>query len=135
MYTCQELVLLEPGETTDWRKSSSCAQMPVGKGKMETIEEHRAHHGSINLVILKTEIVSALSAVGSATSIEELRQADAAYKKALCTARGMGYRPHIRAGDGQQIQVEWVALGKATFCEGHANIARQVPTTSKRERR
>jgi hypothetical protein len=44
---------------------------------METIEEHSALHGSINLVILKTEIVSALSAVGSATSIEELRQADA----------------------------------------------------------
>ena len=102
---------------------------------MQTIEEHRAHHGSIKLVGLKTEILSALSAVGSATSIEELRQADAAYKKALCTARGMGYRPHIRAGDGQQIQVEWVALGKATFCEGHANIARQAPTTSKRERR
>jgi hypothetical protein len=102
---------------------------------MQTIEEHRAHHGSIKLVGLKTEILSALSAVGSATSIEERRQADAAYQKALCTARGMGYRPHIRAGDGQQIQVEWVALGGATFCEGHANIARQVPTTSKRERR
>jgi hypothetical protein len=85
------------------------------EGKMETIEEHRAHDGSINLVSLKTEILSALSAVGSATSIEERRQADAAYTKALCTARGMGYRPHIRAGDGQQIQVEWVALGKATF--------------------
>jgi hypothetical protein len=105
------------------------------EGKMQTIEEHRSHHGIINLVSLKTEILSALSAVGSATSIEERRQADAAYKKALCTARGMGYRPHIRAGDGQQIQVEWVALGEATFCEGHANIAGQVPTTSKRERR
>jgi len=102
---------------------------------METIEEQRTHHGSINLVGLKTEILSALSTVGSATSIEELRQADAAYKKALCTARSMGYRPHIRAGDSQQIKVEWVALGEATFCEGHANIARQVPTTSKRERR
>jgi len=101
---------------------------------MQTIEEHRAQHGSIKLVGLKTEILSALSAVGSATSIEERRQADAAYQKALCTARGMGYRPHIRAGDGQQIQVEWVALGGA-FCEGHANIARQVPATSKRERR
>ena len=101
---------------------------------METIEENRAHYGSINLVSLKTEILSALSVVGSATSMEELRQADSAYKKALCTARGMGYRPHIRAGDGQQIQVEWVAVGKATFCEGHANIARQVPTTSRRER-
>ena len=104
------------------------------EGKMETIEEHRAHSGCINLVILKTEIVCALSAVGSAASIEERRQADAAYKKALCTARGMGYRPHIRAADGQQIKVEWVALGEATFCEGHANIARQAPTTSKRER-
>ncbi len=54
---------------------------------MQTIQEHRAHHGSINLVSLKTEILSALSAVGGATSIEELRQADAAYKKALCTAQ------------------------------------------------
>ena len=105
------------------------------EGKMQTIEEHRSHHGSSNLVSLKTEILSALSAVASARSMEELRQADSAYKKALNAARGMGYRPHIRAGDGQQIQVEWVALGEATFCEGHANIARQVPTTSKRERR
>ena len=102
---------------------------------MQTIEEHRAHHGSINLVSLKTEILSALSVVGSATSMEELRQADSAYKKALNAARGMGYRPHIRAGDGQQIQVEWVALGEATFCEGHANMARQAPATSKTERR
>ena len=76
---------------------------------MQTIEEHRARNGSINLVILKAEILSALSGVGSATTTEELRQADAAYTKALCAARGMGYRPHIRAGDGQQIQVEWVA--------------------------
>jgi hypothetical protein len=85
------------------------------EGKMQTIEEHRSRHGSINLVSLKTEILSALSAVGSVTSIEERRQADAAYKKDLCTARGVGYRPHIRAGDGQQIQVGWVALGKATL--------------------
>jgi hypothetical protein len=85
------------------------------EGKMQTIEEHRSHHGIINLVSLKTEILSALSAVASARSMEELRQADSAYKKALNAARGMGYRPHIRAGDGQQIQVEWVALGKATF--------------------
>jgi hypothetical protein len=100
---------------------------------MQTID--RAHHGSSNLVGLKREILPALSAVGSATSMEELRQADAAYKKALCTARSMGYRPHIRAGDGHQIQVEWVALGEATFCERHANMARQAPMTSKRERR
>ena len=99
---------------------------------MESIEEHRAHHGSINLVILKTEILSALSGVGSATSMEELQQAEAAYRKALCTARSMGYRPHIRATDGQQIQVDWVALGKVTFCEGRANIAHQAPMTSKR---
>jgi hypothetical protein len=105
------------------------------EGKMQTIEEHRSHHGIINLVSLKTEILSALSAVASARSMEELRQADSAYKKALNAARGMGYRPHIRAGDGQQIQVEWVALGEATFCEGHANMARQAPMTSKRERR
>jgi hypothetical protein len=84
---------------------------------------------------LKIEILSALSAVGSATTGEELEQADTAYKKALCTARSMGYRAHIRAMDGQQIQVEWAALGKATFCEGHANIVRQAPTTSKREKR
>jgi hypothetical protein len=105
------------------------------EGNMETIGEHRARPGSINLVILKIEILSALSAVGRATTVEELEQADAAYKKALCIARSMGYRPHIRATDGQQIQVEWVALGNATFCEGHANIERQAPTTSKRERR
>jgi hypothetical protein len=102
---------------------------------METIGKHREHAGSINLIVLKTEILSALSAVGSATSIEEFRQADAAYKKALYTARSIGYRPRIRAADGQQIKVEWVALGEATSCEGHANIARQVPRTSKRERR
>ncbi len=78
---------------------------------MEAIGERRGHSGSINLVILKAEILSALSSVGSATTTEELQQADAAYKKALCTARSMGYRPHIRAADGQQIQVEWVALG------------------------
>jgi hypothetical protein len=84
--------------------------MPVWKGNMETIGEHRTHPGSLNLIILKTEILSALSAVGSATTVGELQQADAAYKKALRTARSMGYRPHIRAIDGQQIQVEWVAL-------------------------
>jgi hypothetical protein len=105
------------------------------EGNMETIGEHRAHPGSMNLVILKIEILSALSAVGSATTVEELEQADAAYKKALRTARIMGYRPHIRATDGQQIQVEWVALGNATFCEGHDNIERLAPTTSKRKRR
>jgi hypothetical protein len=54
--------------------------MPVWKGNMETIGELRAHPGSINLVILKIEILSALSAVGSATTVEELEQADAAYK-------------------------------------------------------
>ena len=72
---------------------------------------------------LKREILSALSSVGSATTTEELQQADAAYKKALCTARSVGYRPHIRAADGQQIQVEWVALGKAPFCEAPADTA------------
>jgi hypothetical protein len=66
--------------------------------------------------------------------MEELQQADTAYKKALCTARSMGYRPHIRAADGQQVQVEWVALGKAPFCEAPANVARQTPMTSRRER-
>jgi hypothetical protein len=33
MYTCQEVVLIEPGETTDLRKSSPNAQMPVRKEK------------------------------------------------------------------------------------------------------
>ncbi len=33
MYTCQEVVLIERGETTDWSKSSPCAQMPVRNGK------------------------------------------------------------------------------------------------------
>ncbi|MGB8582995.1 MAG: hypothetical protein WCD47_19410 [Candidatus Sulfotelmatobacter sp.] len=92
---------------------------------MKTIGERRALPESINLVTLKTEILSALSSVGSATTTEELQQADAAYKKALSTARSVGYRPHIRAADGQQIQVEWVALGKAQFCEAPADTARQ----------
>ena len=104
------------------------------EGDMETIGEHNAHCGSINLVILKAEILSALSSVSSATTTEELQQADAAYKKALCTARRMGYRPHVRAVDGQQIQVEWVALGEATFSDTHANIARKAPMTSNGER-
>jgi len=94
------------------------------EGNMETIGERRALLGSINLVTLKTEILSALSSVSSATTTQELQQADAAYKKALCTARSLGYRPHIRAADGQQIHVEWVALGKAP-CWDPANIVRQ----------
>jgi len=101
---------------------------------METIGEHNANSGSINLIILKAEILSALSSVSSATTTEELQQADAAYKKVLCTARRMGYRPHIRAVDGQQIQLEWVALGEATFSDTHANIARKAPMTSNGER-
>ena len=88
------------------------------EGNMETIGERRALLGSINLVTLKTEILSALSSVSSATTTQELQQADAAYKKALCTARSVGYRPHIRAADGQQIQVEWVALGKVNAERG-----------------
>ena len=66
---------------------------------------------------LKTEILSALSSVGSAATTEELQQADAAYKKALCTARSVGYRPHIRAADGQQIQVEWWPWAKRHFAK------------------
>ena len=85
------------------------------KGKMdpsmETIEENPAHSGGTSLLVLKAEILSALSSVGTATTTEELRQADIAYKKALYTARSKGYRPHIRATEGQEIQVEWVALG------------------------
>jgi hypothetical protein len=95
------------------------------EGNMKTIREPKALPGDINLVRLKTEILSALSSVRSATTTEELQQADAAYKKALCAARSVGYRPHIRAADGQQIQVEWVALGKVLFWEDPANIARQ----------
>jgi hypothetical protein len=84
------------------------------KGKMdpsiETIEENPAHSGGTSLLVLKAEILSALSSVGTATTTEELRQADIAYKKALYTARSKGYRPHSRATEGQEIQVEWVAL-------------------------
>jgi hypothetical protein len=81
--------------------------------KMETIEERRPQSGGPNLLVLKAEILSALSSVGTATTTEELRQANMAYKKALYTARSKGYRPHIRATEGKQIQVEWVALEKA----------------------
>jgi hypothetical protein len=85
MYTCQGVVLIE------WGKPPMTQVVTVRtnaglEGNMETIGEYRAHPGNINLVILKTEILSALSAVGSATTMEELQQADAAYKKALCTA-------------------------------------------------
>jgi hypothetical protein len=132
MYMCQGLVLIEPGETThdECRHRTHECRFGMEHGNKENTE-HTLE--ALTDVIVKTEMLFALSAVGSATSMEELRQADAAYEKALCTARSMGYRPHIRAADGHQIQVEWVALGEATFCEGHANIARQSPMTSKRE--
>jgi hypothetical protein len=52
--------------------------------------------------VLKAEILSALSPVGTATTAEELEQANMAYKKALHTARSKGYRPHIRAIEGKQ---------------------------------
>jgi hypothetical protein len=48
------------------------------EGNMKTIGERRALPGSINLVTLKTEILSALSSVGSATTTEELQQAEGA---------------------------------------------------------
>jgi hypothetical protein len=124
---------IEPGETPMAQVVTVRTNADL-EGNMETIGECRAHPGSISLVILKTEILSALSSVSGATTMEELQKADAAYKKALCTARSMGYRPHIRAADGQQIQVEWVALGKAPFCEAHASVARQTRMTFKRER-
>ena len=95
------------------------------EGNMKTVREPKALPRDINLITLKTEILSALSSVSSATTTEELQQADAAYKKALCTARSVGYRPHIRAANGQQVQVEWVALGKVPFWEDPANVARQ----------
>ena len=79
---------------------------------METIEERRVQSGGPNLLVLKAEILSALSSVGTATTAEELRQANMAYKKALHTAPRKGYRPHIRATEGKQIQLEWVALEK-----------------------
>jgi hypothetical protein len=88
---------------------------------METIDERGTQYsGDINLLGLKAEIVSALTSVGSATTPEELQEANAAYKKALSTARSMGYRPHIRAADGQQIHLDWVAIGNAAFCETRA---------------
>jgi hypothetical protein len=95
------------------------------EGNVKTIREPKALPGDINLVTLKTEILPALSSVSSATTTEELQQADAACKKALCTARSVGFRPHIRAADGQQVQVEWVALGKVPSWEDPANVARQ----------
>jgi hypothetical protein len=83
------------------------------EGKMETIEARRAHSGGTSLLVLKAEILSALSSVGTATTAEELEQANMAYKKAMHTARSKGYRPHIRATEGKQIQLEWVALEKS----------------------
>jgi hypothetical protein len=77
---------------------------------METIEQRRAQSGGPNLVVLKAEILSALSSVATATTAEELRQANMAFERALHTARSKGYRPHIRATEGKQIQLEWVAL-------------------------
>ena len=79
---------------------------------MGTIEDRRAQSGGPNLLVLKAEILSALSSVGTATTAEEFQQANMAYKKVLHTARSKGYRPHIRATEGKQIQVEWVALEK-----------------------
>ena len=104
------------------------------EGNMKTIREPKALPRDINLITLKTEILSALFSVSSATTTEELQQADAAYKKALYTARSVGYRPHIRAADGQQVQVEWVALGEVPFWEDPANVARQSAITSNAER-
>ena len=90
---------------------------------METIGQRRAQRSErIDLVVLRVEILSALSLVGSATTPEELKQADAVYKRALSAARSVGYRPHIRAVEGKKIQVEWVAIGKAAFCETRVNI-------------
>lgn len=79
---------------------------------METIEERGAHSAAESLPVLKAEILGALSLVRTATNQDEVMQADQAYKKALDTARSKGYRPHIRAAEGQQIQVEWVPLAK-----------------------
>jgi len=79
---------------------------------MEAIEERGAHSGAESLLLLKAEILAALSSVRSATNQEEVLQADQAYKKALHAARSRGYRPHIRAAEGQQIHVEWVPLAK-----------------------
>jgi hypothetical protein len=79
---------------------------------METIEERGGHSGPESLLVLKEEILSALSSVRAAKNQEEVLRADQAYKKALDIARRRGYRPHIRAAEGQQIQVEWVPLAK-----------------------
>jgi hypothetical protein len=115
---------IRPGENIDGASRHRMHEYRFGR-KHENNRRTQALLGSISLVTLKTEILSALSSVSSATTKEELQQADAAYKKALCTARSVGYRPHIRAADGQQIQVEWVALGKAPFFEAPADIVRQ----------
>ena len=77
---------------------------------MEAIEEAEAYSGAESLLVLKAEILAALSSVRTATNQEEVLQADQAYKKVLHSARIKGYRPHIRAAEGQQIQVEWVPL-------------------------
>src|SRR5580700_1006437 len=105
------------------------------QGNMETIGERRAHARSTDLVVLKTEILAAFSSVGCATTIEELKQAYVAYKSALRTARSIGYRPHIRVADGQQIQVAWLALGKAPFRVADSNVARQTPMALQKGRR
>jgi hypothetical protein len=78
---------------------------------MANIEEpNGTYRGRTDLAILKAEILSALSSVGTARTPEELLQANAAYMKALRAARNMGYLPHIRAADDQQIHLEWVAV-------------------------
>jgi len=102
---------------------------------METIEEQRTHHGSINLVSLKTEILSALSTVGTRQASKNSGRRTRPIRKLSAPLEAWVIARTSEPGIANQIRVEWVALGEATFCEGHANIARQVPTTSKRERR
>ena len=76
-------------------------------------------------MMLKREILSALSSVGSATTTEELEQADAAYKKARCTARSVGYRSAHPSSGWPANSGGVGALGKAPFCEAPADTARQ----------
>jgi hypothetical protein len=99
---------------------------------MGEIYELREESGT-NLTMLKAEVLSALSSVATATTTEELQQANAAYLKALSIARNMGYRPHFRAVEGQQLHIEWIAVAGPTLRELPVEIA--TPDHKARKRR
>lgn len=104
---------------------SNCSGKSIGK-----IDEHHEDSG-MNLTILTAEVLSALSSVATATTMEELQQANAAYIKALGIARNLGYRPHIRAVEGQQLYLDWVAMDEPTSHELRIDLASPDPRTSK----